>query len=106
MAETNAPAKWVSASCGGETCHIGDCDKVAFAKVGEEILHDDPAPGRHNLTAYVCEEHFKFIFGERGAHFRNRWIENRAVCAAIAATEKNDPPQTPAPPPQAEEGKT
>lgn len=70
-------AKWVSASCGGEVCRIAACGGPAFAKVGEEIMHDDPAPGRHNLTAYVCETHFEVIFGKHGAHFRNRWIENR-----------------------------
>jgi hypothetical protein len=31
-------------------------------KVGEEILSDDPNPFRHNMTAYVCSEHFMMIF--------------------------------------------
>lgn len=75
--------KWKSVSCGGETCHLADCDKPAFAKVGEEIMRDDPAPARHNLTAYVCEDHFAFIFGARGVHFRNRWIENKGGPGAI-----------------------
>lgn len=75
--------KWISKSCDGESCHIVQCAKPAFAKVGEEILHDDPAKGRHNLTAYVCEEHFRFIFGDRGVHFRNRWIENKGGPHAI-----------------------
>lgn len=69
--------KWISGCCDGEGCHLPGCDKPAFAKVGEEIMPDDPAPARHNLTAYVCEEHFAFIFGERGVHFRNRFIENK-----------------------------
>jgi DNA-directed RNA polymerase subunit RPC12/RpoP len=43
---------WRSASCGGETCAL--CGAPAALKVGEEIMHDDPHPDRHNFTAYVC----------------------------------------------------
>lgn len=43
-----------SASCEGETCTL--CGKPAAMKVGEEIMHDDPLPNRHNYTAYVCLE--------------------------------------------------
>jgi hypothetical protein len=50
-----------SASCVGELCRI--CSAPAAAKVGEEIMHDDPIPNRHNLTAYVCRDHFVMIFG-------------------------------------------
>jgi hypothetical protein len=52
---------FVSASCGGEKCRV--CGKPATHKLGEEILHDDPNPSRHNLTAYVCCEHFTMIVG-------------------------------------------
>lgn len=53
--------KFVSASCIGEKCSI--CGKPATKKVGEEIPEDDPIQNRHNLTAYVCEEHFNMIMG-------------------------------------------
>ena len=51
----------VSASCRGENCRI--CGDPATHKVGEEILHDDPLPNRHNLTAYVCCDCFMMILG-------------------------------------------
>ena len=62
MSEATSP--WRSASCEGERCSI--CGAPAQAKVGEEILHDDPFHERHNLTAYICRGHFKQIMGERG----------------------------------------
>jgi hypothetical protein len=44
------------------------CSKPATRKVGEEIPYDDPMRGkRHNLTAYVCDEHFAAIFSPRRA---------------------------------------
>jgi len=52
---------FVSASCGGEKCRM--CNEPATHKVGEEIQWDDPAPERHNLTAYVCCSHFLMIMG-------------------------------------------
>lgn len=55
---------WQSASCKGEKCRL--CGEPAAAKVGEEIMWDDPATNRHNLTAYVCEAHFRQIFGNGG----------------------------------------
>jgi hypothetical protein len=57
----------VSATCEGEKCRI--CGQPATHKVGEEIPFDDPLPGRHNWTAYVCCEDFLVIFG-RVAHGR------------------------------------
>jgi len=51
----------VSESCWGEICSM--CGKEATHKVGEEIPHDDPSPNRHNLTAYVCCDHFSQIMG-------------------------------------------
>jgi hypothetical protein len=52
-------AAFVSASCKGERCSV--CGEPAEAKLGEEIAHDDPMPHRHNLTAYVCREHFDMV---------------------------------------------
>lgn len=77
------PPKWVSATCEGERCAYDDCRAPAFAKVGEEIPHDDPYPARHSLTAYICEEHFVKLMGQMGAHFRMRCIENRGGPSAI-----------------------
>lgn len=51
---------FTSACCGGETCVV--CGEPAAAKIGEEIMPDDPLPHRHNLTAYVCREHFAMLF--------------------------------------------
>jgi hypothetical protein len=52
---------FVSESCIGEFCSV--CKKKATNKLGEEIANDDPNKNRHNLTAYVCREHFEMIFG-------------------------------------------
>lgn len=52
---------FVSESCGGETCVM--CDRPATHKLGEEIMHDDPHPQRHNLTAHVCCEHYTAVLG-------------------------------------------
>lgn len=53
---------FISSSCGGEICSV--CDELATHKLGEEIFWDDPNPNRHNLTAYVCCEHFTMILGK------------------------------------------
>jgi hypothetical protein len=55
---------FVSATCEGERCH---CGKPAAKKVGEEIPFDDPVPARHNLTAYVCADHYAELMGPVGA---------------------------------------
>jgi len=52
---------FISRSCKGEICSV--CGKPATNKLGEEIPWDDPDKNRHNLTAYVCREHFKMIVG-------------------------------------------
>lgn len=57
-------ALFVSASCEGETCM---CGQPAVRKIGEEIPRDDPLPHRHNLTAYVCAEHYAMLLGPRAA---------------------------------------
>jgi hypothetical protein len=62
---------FVSESCRGEFCvmcrlnsaDLGRGVAPATHKVGEEILHDDPNPQRHNLTAYLCCSHFQQLFG-------------------------------------------
>lgn len=51
----------ISGYCQGEKCF---CGNDACHKVGEEIFDDDPSPNRHNLTSYVCCEHFQMIFGQ------------------------------------------
>jgi len=53
-------AHFVSESCEDRKCK---CGSAATHKVGEEILHDDPEPNRHNLTAYVCCYCFRSVFG-------------------------------------------
>ncbi len=61
------PPHFVSASCRGVNC--GMCIRLhgvlapATHKVGEEIMHDDPAEARHNLTQYVCCKHYCEIMG-------------------------------------------
>ena len=59
------PEHWVSASCGGEVC---GCGAPATHKMGEEIMHDDPNPYRHNLTAYVCCACFRRVVGDAVWH--------------------------------------
>ena len=58
---------FVSVSCQGERCEmcieLDQDGRPATHKVGEEIPHDDPFPNRHNLTTYVCCEHFRLIMG-------------------------------------------
>lgn len=51
---------YIPASCEGEVCF---CGKPAIRKLGEEIFSDDPIPNRHNLTSYVCGEHFAMVLG-------------------------------------------
>ncbi|MBP6860705.1 MAG: hypothetical protein KBC38_04065 [Candidatus Pacebacteria bacterium] len=57
----------VSECCEGEICHINSCAKPASHKIGEEIHDDDPYPGRHNFTAYVCCDHLAEVFGTAAA---------------------------------------
>ena len=51
---------FVSAACAGERCY---CGELAEHKVEETIFADDPIPHRHELTAYLCHEHFCQIMG-------------------------------------------
>lgn len=59
--------RFVSPSCECERC--GQCGKPATNKVGEEISHDDPGSQRHNLTVYLCAEHFDNLM-DRGYYRR------------------------------------
>jgi hypothetical protein len=52
---------FVSATCRGERCSV--CGANATHKVGEEIPPDDRDRHRHNLTAYLCCEHFGLVLG-------------------------------------------
>jgi hypothetical protein len=71
--QDGAVSHFISRAREGVTCafHVGHrdtqradlCGSPATHKVGEEILHDDPNPVRHNLTAYVCCFHFSRIVG-------------------------------------------
>lgn len=54
----------VSGCCIGEKCSV--CGRDATNKLAEVIFDDDPNPIRHELTAYVCKEHFRMIVGRLG----------------------------------------
>ena len=60
-------AAFISKVCDGEKCGMCWRDERTLApathKVTEEIMSDDPHPGRHELIQYVCERHFNRIFG-------------------------------------------
>lgn len=55
------PEHFVSASCRGERCNIPACQTPPTHKVGEELMHDDPIQISHNLTAYLCCQHFEGV---------------------------------------------
>ena len=55
--------EFISRCCIGEKCSV--CGNPATDKIGEEIMPDDPHPIRHNLTAYVCKNHFNMILRPR-----------------------------------------
>ncbi len=46
--------------CQGERCY---CGQPAEHKVEEVVFDDDPIPGRHPLTTYLCHQHFREIMG-------------------------------------------
>jgi len=58
--------------------------KEATNKIGEEIQSDDPLPNRHNLTRYVCKQHFELIFKA----FLVKEISPEAEAKTAEATEK------------------
>ena len=49
-----------SSSCEGQKC---PCGAQATRKVGEEEMWDRPIVG-HNLTSYICDEHFWWLMGQ------------------------------------------
>jgi hypothetical protein len=51
---------FVSVACAGEKCY---CGQPAEHKIEETIFADDPMPHRHELTTYLCHEHFRTIMG-------------------------------------------
>lgn len=53
--------KFISKHCKGELCTV--CKRPATNKLAEVVFSDDPYPIRHELTAYVCSEHFYMIVG-------------------------------------------
>ena len=60
--EEQAGGPFVSECCEGERCM---CGQPAVRKIAEVVFHDDPLPGRHELTAYVCADHFIMVMGKR-----------------------------------------
>lgn len=64
---------FVSETCHGEPC--GMCYRQfrtvpATHKVGEEIPGDFPDVATHNLTQYVCCQHFAEIMGAATSRWR------------------------------------
>ena len=66
---------WVSKYCQGEVCTL--CKQPAYAKAEEVLFDDDPSCGtsvgtywvpiaRHPLAAYLCRDHYRWIFGSLG----------------------------------------
>jgi hypothetical protein len=53
---------FISGACDGESCR---CGKPVRHKIEETILFDDPMPGRHPLTTYVCHECFTQLMGPK-----------------------------------------
>lgn len=47
----------------GEKCF---CGMEATHKIAEVVLDGDPLPNRHELTGFVCCEHFNMLFGYCG----------------------------------------
>jgi hypothetical protein len=82
---------FVSLTCQGETCHFADavgirCGQPATHKVGEEVGSDAPPLLRkqHNLTAYLCCDHFRLIMGAA------------VSCPVVEEVQPGDPPVPPA----------
>jgi hypothetical protein len=80
---------FVGQSCGGELC--GVCFRAgkktpAAHKLGEEIPDDYPSQATHNLTQYVCCEHFKQVVGPGASVFRGCPTEEGARSDLNAAT--------------------
>lgn len=65
---------FISDTCAGETCW---CGQPAVRKVGEEFAPDEPNPIRHNLTRYICAEHYAQLMGPAGARQVGLYAERR-----------------------------
>lgn len=60
---------YVSGYCEGEKCF---CGKDAKHKISEVLFEDDPNPLRHELTSYVCCDHFQMVMGNYAKLLCNR----------------------------------
>ena len=63
---------FVSGCCEGEMCSFEGCSAPAEHKVEETIFYDDPIQTRHELTAYICHDHFRRIMGPAADRARGR----------------------------------
>ncbi len=66
---------YIHPTCGYKRCR---CGAPAVRKIGEEIPNDWPwqvvngiTLARHNLTAYVCWQHFVEAFGPAAEMFKD-----------------------------------
>jgi len=79
---------FVSGSCRGERCSVCLRQKMlvdATHKIGEEIPHDDPNRGRHELTAYVCCDHYAMIMGPSAPCVIGNMTPKCPLCGGMAA---------------------
>ncbi len=72
LLEDERAAHPFSSSCKGETCSV--CGKPAAHKLGQEFLWGENS-SVHNLTAYVCCEHFCMVLGERACGLFQQALE-------------------------------
>ena len=70
----NVPNHYVAPQCLGEKCR---CGKPATHKVEEVIFDNDPEPLRHELTVYVCCEHFAWLMGPAAPCYRVKLEDGR-----------------------------
>lgn len=78
---------FISATCEGERCF---CGQPAVRKVGEEMAYDEPNVVRHNLTSYVCAEHYTIIMGPAGARQLGLYAERKFAVHDLV--QRKDPP--------------
>lgn len=50
----------ISPSCYGVKCMVEGCQNLSSHKIGEELDTEQSAM-THNLTSYVCEQHFNLV---------------------------------------------
>lgn len=85
MSELHKDGHFVSKYCKDEKCKI--CGKSATHKLGEEIFDDDPNPSHHNLTCYVCCEHFRFIMIDNLKPNANEFSQKCKECKSYPECE-------------------